>query len=307
MIRCVLALLGVLGFYWMFVEESRTMHTLIAPWPGQSDPNWHTTTTTLGQPLPWLTWSHSWNDAKGLDSSKRDSLQITNLIIHLFAIGLPGVLFFFLGSRRDVNDLVNSYCNPIYWITGKCRVTNKVESENKPSSGKPFRLSLRRFLILTAIAPPAIYFGIRYRKVQTIIYVTGYVMMVDWDYRKMARDEPKKMAARYQFDYSKDSLSDKIQVNSSNTIDGVHISPNVMFNQGAAFSIQATYWDYKEKLKRVRKQMDAFVERNPDYKVDSATLMVKEYAKSDPSRLWPRQTILDQRFDTYPPVEDDHN
>ncbi|PHS12477.1 MAG: hypothetical protein COA78_08375 [Blastopirellula sp.] len=187
------------------------------------------------------------------------------------------------------------------------------ENENIPKSRNPFRLSLGRFLILAAIAPLAIYYGVRYwmQSVadQTIVFVEGRVILVDFDLNELGRREGNREAlARLQIEF-RGVDGDRI----GTTIDGVSISPAFLFVDGPKFKViggaefksQATCWNYEEKIVLVRKQMDNFVKRNPDFKVDYATLVVEEQDRVEQGGVLWGKTILKQQFDTYPPAADD--
>ena len=68
---------------------------------------------------------------------------------------------------------------------------------------------------------------------------------------------------------------------------------------GFTFASRGTYWDYQEKMKLVRYEMDDFVNRNPDLTVIDATF---EVVLRDSFRKL-KSTIVDKKFDVYPPAD----
>ena len=68
---------------------------------------------------------------------------------------------------------------------------------------------------------------------------------------------------------------------------------------GFTFASRGTYWDYQEKMKLVRYEMDDFVNRNPDLTVIGATFEV--VLRDSFGKL--KSKIVDNKFDVYPPAD----
>ena len=100
LVRILALLLAVLAFVSLVFPQSETWSNLLASPPGWPDPNTKTTTYTVGWPLPWCTWEHSWNESRGTKSSGLDSFNLVNLIVHTLSIVVPASLFFLTRSEK---------------------------------------------------------------------------------------------------------------------------------------------------------------------------------------------------------------
>jgi hypothetical protein len=80
-IRVLAFLLAVLASVSLVFPNSKTSHTQIGFAEGSPDPNTHTTTYTLGWPLPWCTRQYSWNESRGGDRYGSGSFNGANLTL----------------------------------------------------------------------------------------------------------------------------------------------------------------------------------------------------------------------------------
>lgn len=153
------------------------------------------------------------------------------------------------------------------------------------------RIKLRTFLITTALVALFVSFGVGYwvdyvgRKSHYI--VDGYITIVDWDIT-MVQDEEE---LRRRFLILPDS---GFYVGTE--INGVEISPKL---RGAHFTTQGTYWNYEEKVRDVREQMDDFAQRNSDWRYGKARIRVMVLERSKTHHVDP-PIPFDQVFDVFP-------
>ena len=154
------------------------------------------------------------------------------------------------------------------------------------------RIRLRTFLITTALVALFVSFGVWYwvdyvgRKSHYM--VDGYIRIVDWDIERI--QDREELYRRFLIDLDRTSFYVNTMIN------GVDISPTM---GGAKFSMQGTYWNYEEKVRDVREQMDDFAERNSDWKFEKARIRVMVLESSKTHHVDP-PIPFDQEFDVFP-------
>jgi hypothetical protein len=89
MIRIAFIILAILAALWMVVPLVHSSASEMGFPEGAPDPNIYTTTWEFGWPLSWIVWESMRNEAENLDVSKPRFFDSINLLVHLFAIGLP--------------------------------------------------------------------------------------------------------------------------------------------------------------------------------------------------------------------------
>jgi hypothetical protein len=154
------------------------------------------------------------------------------------------------------------------------------------------RISLRAFLITTALVALFVGFGVRYwvnyveRKSHYM--VDGYIKIVDWDIERI--EDEGELRRRFLIDPD----SSNFYVNTE--INGVVISPSL---HGAHFKTQGTYWNYEEKVRDVREQMDDFAQRNSDWTFERAGIRVMVLERSRTHHVNP-PIPYKQEFEVFP-------
>ena len=151
------------------------------------------------------------------------------------------------------------------------------------------RFGIKRFLIVVAILALGTRILTNYVANKTTYLVNAHIEIADWNPNQFGLEE---LLHRFQIPMQEDI------VYISTTIDGVTISPCL---KGAHFQSQGTYWDYAEKVKVVRQQMDAFVARNLDLEFENGQLRVIALEKGQ-SHHYPDSVVVDQTFDLHSPL-----
>ncbi len=120
-----------------------------------------------------------------------------------------------------------------------------------------------------------------------------------WDLNKMDRDELNEMIPRRIFGTIEhpNGKTDNIYTY-KHRIDGVTITAQPF---GVAFETSSTRWHNAKAIRKVDREMRAFLKRNPDIGIArGATFEVYVY-RSDGLRGIKEHQISFTRFDTYPP------